>query len=119
MEEKRIISIRETHYKACLASGIEDEQVQLFEGTWYFNADLVDMTNLVITERTYICPYKGVCYWIDLNAPEHQAENVAFTYFDVNPGYEFIKDKIGFYAGRQKNTYQETSTLAAGQKQSN
>ena len=110
MIEKRVISIRDTKTGAILATAVTDDQVQLFEGAWYFDADAVDMTHLVVSERTYVCPYKGTCYWIDINAPNHQAKNIAFTYFKVNPGYEFIQDKIGFYAGERADTVQTAET---------
>ena len=107
--DKRIITIKDSRTNQILASGEEADQVCLFEGAWYFEPDVVDMTHLAVSERTYICPYKGTCYWIDLDAPEHQAQNVAFVYFQVDPGYEFVKDKIGFYAGRRGATIQEAS----------
>jgi uncharacterized protein (DUF427 family) len=72
--------------------------VREVEGAWYFAADQVDMTHLHITQRTYTCPYKGVCYWIDLDAAHTRAQNVGWVYFDPKPGYEYIKGKIAFYA---------------------
>ena len=104
--DNRIITVRETKSGGVLASAEDKEKTHLFEGTWYFDPDTVDMTNLVVTERTYICPYKGTCYWIDLDAPDHKAKDVAFTYFQTNPGYEFVQDKIGFYAGKRQATEQ-------------
>ncbi len=106
--EKRKIIIKDNQTGQILALATAGEGASLFEGAWYFALDAVDMTHLQVTKRTYICPYKGVCYWIDLAAPDHQARNVAFTYFDVNPGYEFIQDRIGFYAGEREATSQET-----------
>ena len=111
MSQERII-IKDTKENALLADGIESQQVQFFEGAWYFDRESVDMTHLHITDRTYNCPYKGVCYWIDLQMPNHREENVGFTYFKVHPGYEFIKDKIGFYSGRRKATYEEAVVLS-------
>jgi uncharacterized protein (DUF427 family) len=110
MEEKRTITIRNANSNEQIASGVESEVVQLFEGAWYFDRGVVDFTHLIITKRTYVCPYKGSCYWIDLETPDYKADNIGFTYFEINPGYEFIKDKIGLYAGRRQDTYQETST---------
>jgi len=46
-----------------------EESVTVLEGCWYFSPENVDMKQLVVTERTYNCPYKGVCYWLDLDAP--------------------------------------------------
>lgn len=105
--DERTITIKDRKTNDVLALAKVGEAVRLFEGTWYFAPEAVDMTHLVKTGRTYVCPYKGTCYWIDLNAPDHQALNVAFTYFQVNPGYEFVKDRIGFYAGRREATVQE------------
>lgn len=103
---ERTITIKENKMGSTLASGKVGEAVRLFEGAWYFVPEAVDATHLVVTDRTYICPYKGTCYWIDLITPDYQAQNVAFTYFKVNSGYEFVKDQIGFYAGRREATTQ-------------
>ncbi|MCA9978977.1 MAG: DUF427 domain-containing protein [Anaerolineales bacterium] len=108
---REIITIKERHHDQVLASAVESEHVQLFEGAWYFDADHVDMSHLVITERTYVCPYKGTCYWIDLKLPGYEAQDVAFTYFKVHPGYEFVHNKFGFYAGAREATYEETAVI--------
>ena len=100
----KIIQTNET-----LAIGKRNQDVQLFEGAWYFDQDVVDMTHLVISNRTFTCPYKGICYWIDLALPNHPPiKDVGFTYFKTNDGYEFIQDKIGLFYGRREATYQET-----------
>jgi uncharacterized protein (DUF427 family) len=78
--------------------GPSDGSALLFEGNWYFAPDHIDMTHLKVTERTYTCPYKGVCFWVDLDAPDLKAQNIAWVYNDPKPGYEMIKDKFGFYA---------------------
>lgn len=92
------MEIRDRNSQAVIASGnIEDGSIIKLEGCWYFLPENVDMTHLVITERTYTCPYKGVCYWIDLESPETKAKNVAFIYRNPQNGYEHIKDRIAFY----------------------
>lgn len=75
-----------------------DSDVVLLEGNWYFSPEAVDMTYLKLTNRTYTCPYKGVCFWLDLQAPGTEAKNVAWVYQHPKPGYERIQNKIGFYA---------------------
>jgi len=81
-----------------IARGEPDQNVFKFEGNWYFKAEAVDLSHLKITERTYTCPYKGICYWIDLETPEGtQAQNIAWVYRDPKPGYEKIKDRVAFY----------------------
>lgn len=81
-----------------LATAVNPDDAILFENSWYFLPELVDMTYLHISERTYNCPYKGICYWIDLIMPEVEARNIAFIYDDPLPGYSFIARRIAFYA---------------------
>lgn len=81
-----------------IAQGKTEETAQSFEGHWYFSPEVVDQQYLIQTERTYTCPYKGVCYWLDLQTPDLHARNVAWVYPQPLPGYEFIQDKIAFYA---------------------
>jgi uncharacterized protein (DUF427 family) len=82
---------------AVLAQGVENETVRQFEGNLYFAPEAVRAEHLVVTERIYTCPYKGVCYWVDLDSPDGRAQNVAWIYREPKPGYEFIKDQWGFY----------------------
>ncbi|MBK9124346.1 MAG: DUF427 domain-containing protein [Chloroflexi bacterium] len=91
--------IREKNSDAVIAEGSPaDQTAQVFEGNWYFDPSVVDMTHLKVTERTYTCPYKGVCFWIDLDTPEAKAQNIAWVYNNPKPGFEMIKDRIGFYS---------------------
>ena len=71
--------------------------VRQFEGNLYFAPGSVNAEHLVVTERIYTCPYKGVCYWVDLASPTDRAQNIAWIYREPKPGYEFIKDQWGFY----------------------
>jgi uncharacterized protein (DUF427 family) len=91
------LMVKERSTGRILASGMENDDVILCEGNWYFAPDAVDMSHLKITERTYTCPYKGVCYWIDLESPNTQSLNVAWVYQNPKHGFEDIKGRIGFY----------------------
>ena len=108
-----VITIKDARTGKILATAEEAVSVFLFEGAWYFDRDKVDMTYLSVTEDTYICPYKGTCYWIDLDMPGHVAGHIAFTYFEVEPGYEFVQDKIAFYAGIREHTVEESAVYAS------
>ena len=108
-----VITIKDTKIGLVLASAVESERVSLFEGAWYFDREAVDMTYLKVTADTYVCPYKGTCYWIDLATPDYSGQHIAFTYFDVQPGYEFVQDKIGFYAGVREHTVEESAVYVA------
>lgn len=88
-----------------IASGSEaDNTALILENNWYFAPDQVDMGQLKITDRTYTCPYKGVCFWVDLETPELKARNIGWIYMNPNPGYEQIKDWIGFYSRETSGT---------------
>jgi uncharacterized protein (DUF427 family) len=101
------VTIKNRFTGEVLASAKKLEGVRLFEGAWYFDPETVDMSHLVVTKRTYTCPYKGICYWINLEMADYKAEDVAFVYFKVSPCYEFVKDRIGFYAGVREGTIEE------------
>lgn len=91
--------IKEKGTDAIIAQGSpSDNSARVFEGNWYFDPKNVKMDHLKVTDRTYTCPYKGVCYWIDLESPETSARNVGWVYNTPKPGYEMIKDQIAFYA---------------------
>mgnify|MGYP001295768083 CR=1 FL=1 len=93
------LQIQHKETKSVIAEGNPAENTAIvFEGNWYFDPAKVDMSALKVTERTYTCPYKGVCFWIDLDTPELQARNIGWVYNNPKPGFDMIKDRIGFYA---------------------
>ena len=79
-------------------------QFELLEGNWYFDAAIVNMQYLRQTERTYVCPYKGTCYWIDLEAPGVKARNIGWVYPEPAPDYRSIKGRIAFYGRETSGT---------------
>lgn len=87
-----------------LASGDKGTTARPLEGNWYFDPESVNMDNLVVTERTYVCPYKGMCFWIDLVEGDQTARNIAWVYRDPHKDYTFIKDRIGFYTRETSGT---------------
>lgn len=103
-----VLVIRKRADRAEIARADENDGAQVFEGNWYFAPGRVQMESLQVTERTYTCPYKGVCFWIDLEMPDGQvARNIAWVYRDPKPGYEFITDQIGFYSRSTQGTIAE------------
>ena len=97
-------TLMERNGDTVIASGVLGETVHLLEGSWYFAPEAVDLAYLHVTQRIYTCPYKGVCYWIDLNTPNTRAQNIAWVYQDPKPGYEMIKGCIGFYSHDTQGT---------------
>jgi uncharacterized protein (DUF427 family) len=106
--------IQQKGNNAVIASGQEEDgSVFLLEGNWYFTPEAIDMTHLKVTERTYTCPYKGVCYWVDLDAPDIQARNIGWVYRQPMSGYEMIQDRIGFYARDTAGTVAKVAATEA------
>ncbi|MFQ6675192.1 MAG: DUF427 domain-containing protein [Fidelibacterota bacterium] len=73
-----------------------------FESNLYFDEQDVNMDLLTVTDRIYTCSYKGTCFWIDLRDEEGRQgkpieRDVAWVYRDPFPGYEMIRNKIGFW----------------------
>ncbi len=99
--------------KSLIAEGTVGKTVRIFENHWYFDPSVVDMEHLIITERTYHCPYKGVCLWIDLISPDKTARNIGWVYHDPFPTYDFIRDQIAFYASDTDGTIAEQLSATA------
>jgi uncharacterized protein (DUF427 family) len=92
------LSIKARATNEVIASGATaDGSVEIYEGSWYYKTEDVDMTNLAITQRTFNCPYKGVCYWVDMTTPDGVARNVAWIYNNPPAQFDAIKGKLGFY----------------------
>ncbi|MBL8131372.1 MAG: DUF427 domain-containing protein [Anaerolineae bacterium] len=79
-----------------IAQGVLGQDVHEIEAGWYFPPEAVDSTHLLVTERTYSCPYKGVCYWVDMETPDMHVQNIAWIYYEPKRGYEKIKGYVGF-----------------------
>ncbi len=92
-----------------LAQGSEPEQLLYFEGNWYFDPAQVNMAVLKVTERTYTCPYKGVCFWVDLQDGATTARDIGWVYDKPKAGYEQIAGRIAFYNGNRDSTVAEVN----------
>ena len=97
------IKVRQTG-KTLARGDVVDGSATIHEGCWYFPEDQVDMTDLVVTERTFTCPYKGVSYWVDMHSEDAVVRNVAWVYPKPGAGFESIAGRIGFYGDHTANT---------------
>ena len=88
----------------CIAQADLDSGVFKFEGNYYFDPDKVQMDHLIVTDRIYVCPYKGNANWVDLHTDSGVIKDVAWIYRDPKPGYGQIKDHVGFYDGSRQGT---------------
>ena len=91
--------------RSVLVRADNPDQVIRLEGNFYFHPDLVDPSLLDITERTYNCPKKGVCNWIDLVTEKGFVTDGSWVYPETKQGYENIRGWYGFYADHR---YYET-----------
>jgi uncharacterized protein (DUF427 family) len=105
------VTIRERNSGEIIAEGNVNETTQWLEGNWYFAPEVVDMTRLKISNRTYTCPYKGVCFWVDLETGGETIRNVGWVYPDPKPSFAFIKDRIAFYGRDTAGTVIDAETV--------
>lgn len=104
------LTIREKQTGTVLASAPEgSELVVPYEGNLYFDPSAVEDRKLHVSDRTYTCPIKGVCHWVDFvgedGAPA--VRDVGWIYQKVKPGHEAIQGKFGFYKGTRGGTRQD------------
>lgn len=69
------------------------------EGNHYFPAQDVKRGNLVHSETTTICPWKGTASYFSINAGGAINPDAAWTYHDPKPEAARIKDHIAFWKG--------------------
>jgi uncharacterized protein (DUF427 family) len=101
------IAILEKESDHVLAKGEAGENAIKYQGNWYFDASVVDQSLLVVTTRTYTCPVKGTCNWVDfVDSSGRTVKDVAWVYPKTLTGHEVIIGKFGFYAGSRNGTKQ-------------
>ncbi len=102
------ITIREKDSGTILAQADDGPSVTKYEGNWYFDPASVAADVLKVTERTYTCPIKGTCNWVDyVGSDGRTIKDVAWVYPRVKAGHEAIQGRYGFYAGSRGATRQE------------
>ncbi len=103
------VTIREQESGVPLAQAEVGPGLTKYEGNWYFDPMNVEAELLRVTERTYTCPYKGTCNWVDFVGPDGRTvRDVAWVYPKVKPGHEVIEGRYGFYAGSRNGTTEES-----------
>jgi uncharacterized protein (DUF427 family) len=104
------ITIREIGSGTTLAEAEVGPALLKYEGNWYFDPTAVKAEVLHISERTYTCPVKGTCNWVDFGTADGRiVKDVAWVYPDVKAGHEIIKGRFGFYPGNRGSTRVEQS----------
>ncbi len=104
------ITILENGSGTTLAEAKVGTHLTKYEGNWYFDPAAVKADVLQITDRTYTCPVKGTCNWVDfVGADGRSVKDVAWVYPEVKLGHEIIKGRFGFYPGNRGSTRVEQS----------
>jgi uncharacterized protein (DUF427 family) len=103
------VTIHEQESGAVLAQAEVGPGLANYERHWYFDPTAVKVDVLRVTERTYTCPYKGTCNWVDYVGPDGRTvRDVAWVYPKVKPGHEVVEGRYGFYAGTRNTTREES-----------
>ncbi len=103
------VIIREKASETVLAEAQQmSKDVINYENNLYFDPGAVTRGVLQVTEKTYTCPSKGTCHWVDYHGADGKTvENVAWVYAAPKAGHEALKDRYGFYPGSRGPTRQE------------
>jgi uncharacterized protein (DUF427 family) len=104
------VTIRERQSGNSLAQAEVGANLAKYEGNWYFDPGTVQSDVLRVTERTYTCPVKGTCNWVDYVGQDGRTvKDVAWVYPKVNAGHELIQGRYGFYAGTRGETREDNA----------
>jgi len=72
---------------------------------YYVPAADVQMQYLQAEGKRTFCEWKGLAAYYTVVVGAHVAREAAWSYPDPSPGYELIRDYIGFYPGRMDACY--------------
>jgi len=68
-------------------------------GYEYFPPDSVDWTRLVRTDKTSMCPWKGVATYYDVLDGDRRLEEAAWVYENPSPAADHIRGHVAFWRG--------------------
>lgn len=69
------------------------------EGNHYFARGDVDMSLLVESERTSVCPWKGTARYYSVEVDGERNEDAAWYYPEPKDAAAEIRDRIAFWRG--------------------
>ena len=77
----------------------EAAETQRIEGYDYFPPETVDWDLLEASDRTSVCPWKGVASYYDVVVDGQRLPGAAWSYKTPSPAAEHIKGHVGFWRG--------------------
>lgn len=107
----------QTGEEMIIAEGVIGQDLIEAEGNYYFMPDALPSHELLKkTERTYTCPYKGLCYYYDLMNEQGDVvkTDATWVYDTPSDGWEMIGGKYGFYAYDQNGILVEVDGEGEG-----
>lgn len=69
------------------------------ENNHYFPIEAVDPAVLQPSDRTSVCPWKGVAHYYTLEVGGQQNRDAAWYYPDPKPAAKAIKGRVAFWKG--------------------
>lgn len=66
------------------------------EGNVYFPPDSIDRSVVLDSEKTYVCPWKGLALYYDLKVDGRRIRNAAWYYPDPKDAAAPIRDHVAF-----------------------
>ena len=66
------------------------------EGNVYFPPDSIDRSVILDSDKTYVCPWKGLALYYDLDVDGRRLKNAAWYYPDPKDAAASISDHVAF-----------------------
>jgi uncharacterized protein (DUF427 family) len=79
----------------------QSDATVMVEGNHYFPPDAVDRRYLQESDRTSVCPWKGVASYYDVVVDGQVNSGAAWTYHEPKDKAAHIRDHVAFWGGIQ------------------
>jgi uncharacterized protein (DUF427 family) len=77
----------------------ESDRTVVVEGNHYFPAQAIKREHLEPSDRTSVCPWKGVASYFDVVVDRQRNRAAAWYYPEPSPAAAQIKDRVAFWKG--------------------
>jgi uncharacterized protein (DUF427 family) len=77
----------------------ESDRTVVVEGNHYFPAQAIKREHFEPSDRTSVCPWKGVASYLDVVVDGQRNRAAAWYYPEPSPAAAQIKDRVAFWKG--------------------
>ena len=77
----------------------ESDRTVVVEGNHYFPAQAIKREHFEPSNRTSVCPWKGVASYYDVVVDGQRSRGAAWYYPEPSPAAAMIKDRVAFWKG--------------------